>query len=76
MPYLHLDLSGTYPVDVKRELATRLCKLYAEVMETQLWRPNVGIAELGEHNLYHLGSEGLVTPARKNVTIQARSASE
>jgi hypothetical protein len=45
MPYLHLDLPGTYPVKVKRELATRLCKLYAEVMETQLWRPNVGIAE-------------------------------
>jgi hypothetical protein len=42
MPYLHLDLPGTYPVKVKRELATRLCKLYAEVMETQLWRPNVG----------------------------------
>ena len=50
MPYLHLDLPGTYPVEVKRELATRLCKLYAEVMETQLWRPNVGIAELGEHS--------------------------
>ena len=47
MPYLHLDLPGTYPVEVKRELATRLCRLYAEVMETQLWRPNVGIAELG-----------------------------
>jgi hypothetical protein len=46
MPYLHLDLPGTYPVRVRRELATRLCKLYAEVMETQLWRPNVGIAEL------------------------------
>ena len=59
MPYLHLDLPGTYPVEVKRELARRLCKLYAEVMETQPWRPNVGIAELGEHNLYHLGSEGL-----------------
>ena len=59
MPYLHLDLPATYPVEVKRALATRLCKLYAEVMETQLWRPNVGIAELGEHNLYHLGSEGL-----------------
>ena len=28
-------------------------------METQLWRPNVGIAELGEHNLYHLGADGL-----------------
>jgi hypothetical protein len=47
MPYLHLDLPGTYPVEVKRELATRLCMLYALVMETQRWRPNVGIAELG-----------------------------
>src|SRR5258708_4340921 len=59
MPYLHLDLPGTYPIEVKRELAARLCKLYAQVMETQLWRPNVGIAELGEHNLYHLGPDGL-----------------
>ena len=59
MPYMHLDLPGTYPVEIKRELATRLCKLYAEVMETQLWRPNVGIAELGKHNLYHLGPDGL-----------------
>jgi hypothetical protein len=23
MPHLHLDLPGTYPVEVKRELATR-----------------------------------------------------
>ena len=59
MPYLHRDLPGTDPVEVKRALATRLCKLYGEVMETQLLRPNIGIAELGEHNLYHLGSEGL-----------------
>jgi len=55
MPYLHLDLPGTYPIELKRELAARLCKLYAEIMETQLWRSNVGIAELGKHNLYHLG---------------------
>ena len=59
MPYLHLDLPGTYPVKVKRELATRLCKLCAEIMETQPWRPNVGIAELGADNLYHLGADGL-----------------
>src|SRR5882757_1851688 len=59
MPYLHLDLPGTHPVEVKRELATRLCKLYADLMETQLWRPNVGITELGQGNLYHLGSDGL-----------------
>ena len=59
MPYLHLDLPGRFPVAQKRDLAERLCRLYAEVMQTQLWRPNVGIAELGEDNLFHLGPEGL-----------------
>jgi phenylpyruvate tautomerase PptA (4-oxalocrotonate tautomerase family) len=59
MPYLHLDLPRTYPAEVKRELATQLCELYARVMQTQRWRPNVGIAELGEDNLFHLGPDGL-----------------
>jgi hypothetical protein len=59
MPYLHLDLAQTYPSETKRELAPRLCHLYADVMQTQLWRPNVGIAELGEDNLLHLGKNGL-----------------
>jgi phenylpyruvate tautomerase PptA (4-oxalocrotonate tautomerase family) len=61
MPYLHLNLARTYPSDTKRELATRLCHSYAEIMQTQLWRPNVGIAELGEENLFHLGEDGLET---------------
>jgi len=61
MPYLHLDLPGTYPVPVKRELATRLCKLHAELMETQLWRPNVGIAELGFRRGYVRPYESLTT---------------
>ena len=59
MPYLRLDLAKTYPPQTKRELATRLCHLYADVMQTQLWRPNVGIAELGGDNLFHLGDDGL-----------------
>jgi phenylpyruvate tautomerase PptA (4-oxalocrotonate tautomerase family) len=59
MPYLHLDLAKTYPSQTKRELAARLCRLYADVMQTQLWRPNVGIAELGGDNLFHLGDDGL-----------------
>src|SRR6516164_954257 len=61
MPYLRLDLAQTYPSQTKRELAARLCHLYADVMQTQLWRPNVGIAELGEDNLFHLGEDGLET---------------
>jgi phenylpyruvate tautomerase PptA (4-oxalocrotonate tautomerase family) len=59
MPYLHLDLAKTYPSQTKRELVVRLCRLYADVMQTQPWRPNVGIAELGEDNLFHLGEDGL-----------------
>jgi hypothetical protein len=59
MPYPHLDLAKTYPSQTKRELAVRLCHLYADVMQTQLWRPNVGITELGEDNLFHLGEDGL-----------------
>ncbi|HVJ54185.1 MAG TPA: hypothetical protein VM689_17095 [Aliidongia sp.] len=59
MPYLHLNLPGTFSVAAKREVATRLCRLYAEVMQTQFWRPNVGISELGEDNLFRLGAEGL-----------------
>lgn len=59
MPYLHLDLPGRFPAAQKRELAARLCHLYADVMQTQTWRPNVGIAELGEDNLFHLGPDGL-----------------
>jgi phenylpyruvate tautomerase PptA (4-oxalocrotonate tautomerase family) len=59
MPYLRLDLAKTYTSQTKRELAARLCRLYADVMQTQLWRPNVGIAELGEDNLFYLGADGL-----------------
>ena len=59
MPYLRLDLAKTYPSQTKRDLAARLCSLYADVMQTQLWRPNVGIAELGEDNLFRLGADGL-----------------
>ena len=55
MPYLPLDLAKTYPSQTKRELAVRRCQAYADVMQTQSWRLNVRIAELGEDNLFHLG---------------------
>ena len=61
MPYLRLDVARRYPASTKRVLAERLCRAYAEIMETQSWRPNVGIAELGEDNLMRLGADGLET---------------
>lgn len=59
MPYMHLDLPGKFPAEKKRRLAERLCRTYSEVMKTESWRPNVGIAELGEDNLFHLAADGL-----------------
>jgi hypothetical protein len=44
MPYMHLDLPGKFPAAQNRELSVRLCRIYADVMQTQTWRPNIGIA--------------------------------
>ena len=59
MPYVHFNVPGRYGAEAKRKLAEAACRAYAEIMETQSWRPNVGISELGEDNLFRLGEEGL-----------------
>src|SRR5438094_10613808 len=55
MPYLQLDLPGSYPVGTKKQLARRLGDLYAEVMQTTPRMVNVGFRELGDGNLYRCG---------------------
>ena len=59
MPYLQLDTTGPLAPAIKQEIMTRLCRLYAEVMQTQTWRPNVAIRELGAGNIGRLGAGGL-----------------
>ena len=59
MPYLQLDTAGPLDPAVKQEIMTRLCRLYAEIMQTQSWRPNVAIRELGPGNIARLGADGL-----------------
>lgn len=59
MPYMHVNAAGPYTGEAKRRLARRLCKLYADVMQTQPWRPNVGIAELGVDNIFHVKDDRL-----------------
>ena len=56
MPYLHFDLPGRYPADVKRALAARLGALYAEIMETTPRIVKVGFRELGEDSLFRCGA--------------------
>jgi len=58
MPYLHFDLPGRYPVEVKRTLAARLGALYAEIMETSSSIVKVGFRELGAENLFRCGAPG------------------
>jgi phenylpyruvate tautomerase PptA (4-oxalocrotonate tautomerase family) len=58
MPYLHLDLPGRYPAEVKRALAARLGALYAEIMETSPSIVKVGFRELGAENLFRCGAPG------------------
>ncbi len=36
MPYLQLDVGDSYPIEVKRELAARMCKTYASMMSVDL----------------------------------------
>ena len=63
MPYLHFDLPGRYPAEVKRALATRLGDLYAEIMQTSPGIVKVAFRELGEENLFRCGApDGGVEP--------------
>src|ERR1700733_5827398 len=57
MPYLHLDTNGHYPVSVKRELAKRMSRVYAEIMQTTPDLVNVTFRELGEGNVWNGAAE-------------------
>ncbi|GAC1421296.1 MAG: hypothetical protein NVSMB5_14360 [Candidatus Velthaea sp.] len=54
MPYLQVDLPGSYPADTKRAFAARLIRLYAATMQTQERIPSVALRELGPDNLLRL----------------------
>jgi phenylpyruvate tautomerase PptA (4-oxalocrotonate tautomerase family) len=55
MPYLQLDVPGTYPANIKRALANELGSIYAEVMKTQAEKVVVAIRELGEGSMWRCG---------------------
>ncbi|MEM8534989.1 MAG: tautomerase [Chloroflexota bacterium] len=55
MPYLQLDLSGTYPPETKQRLARKLGDLYCEIMQARAGIVHVAFRELGGGNLYRTG---------------------
>jgi phenylpyruvate tautomerase PptA (4-oxalocrotonate tautomerase family) len=62
MPYLHLDLPFAVPADDRAQIAGRLARLYADVMETNPERVTVAFRELGENGALRTGAEGAVEP--------------
>ena len=56
MPYLQIDVSKHYPVEVKRDLARRLGDQFARIMQTTPDMVRVAFRELGEGDLWHCGA--------------------
>jgi len=52
MPYLQLDVSKSYPVDIKKNLARHMGELYARIMQTTPNKVSVAIRELPEGSLW------------------------
>lgn len=59
MPYINIHLPFIASKEAKEKLAKELIATYSEIMQTQLWRPNVGIIEMGEGNVVHLVDDAL-----------------
>lgn len=63
MPHLQLDVPNTYPLSVKRDLAGRLGRHYAEIMQTTADLVHVTFRELNEGGVWHCTTGEPVTPA-------------
>jgi phenylpyruvate tautomerase PptA (4-oxalocrotonate tautomerase family) len=62
MPYLQIEVTGSYPTETKKNLAKELGAAYAEIMQADVKRVTVTIRELGEGAIWRC-SEGEPTPA-------------
>ncbi|WP_017758037.1 tautomerase family protein [Pseudacidovorax intermedius] len=58
MPYLQLDVTGSYPTDAKKRLAAEMSRTYAQMMEVDIRRISVAIRELGEGGVWRIPEVG------------------
>jgi hypothetical protein len=54
MPYLQLDVNGTYPLESKRRLAARMCETYAAAMAVDIRRISIAIRECGDDAVWRM----------------------
>ena len=77
MPYLHLDLPVAVAPAERAEIAARLARSYADVMETNPERVTVAFRELGENGVVRLRPDGaLETVVMVNCDIRRGRAPE
>ncbi|WP_342151387.1 tautomerase [Methylorubrum sp. SB2] len=58
MPYLQLDVTGTYSVASKQRLAALMSRTYAEMMSVDIRRISVAIRELGAGGVWRIPETG------------------
>jgi phenylpyruvate tautomerase PptA (4-oxalocrotonate tautomerase family) len=57
MPHIQLDAPGPYPLAAKRDLARRIGRLFAEIMQTTPDLVDVTFRELGAGGLWRCGED-------------------
>ena len=55
MPYLQIDLPGSYPSEKKKRIARKLGDIYCEIMKASAGIVNISFRELGSENMYRTG---------------------
>jgi phenylpyruvate tautomerase PptA (4-oxalocrotonate tautomerase family) len=58
MPYLQLDVTGSYSVNEKRKLAAAMSETYASMMSVDIRRISIAIRELGEGGIWRIPEVG------------------
>ncbi|MFP5406531.1 MAG: tautomerase family protein, partial [Gammaproteobacteria bacterium] len=59
MPYLQLDVTGSYSVGDKKRLAAAMSETYAHMMSVDIRRISVAIRELGEGGVWRIPEVGV-----------------
>jgi phenylpyruvate tautomerase PptA (4-oxalocrotonate tautomerase family) len=54
MPYLQLDVNGTYAAERKRQLAKQMSETYSRMMTVDIRRISVAIRECGEGGVWRI----------------------
>lgn len=58
MPYLQLDVNGSYPAADKRRLAAQMSETYARMMSVDIRRISIAIRALGDGGVWRITEAG------------------